>query len=115
MVRRILACAMILLAPALTGCASAFGGPADGHDLGAVGRGRIFVQNNCLGCHALARGRASPNPKAPPFTALRLRYTPRVLDSELQTIARVGHYGMPQLRIDPGDRADAVAYLMRLK
>jgi mono/diheme cytochrome c family protein len=107
-------CTAALLAVALGGCGTVLDA-IDGQDVGAQGRGAAYARAHCAACHALAQRGTSANAQAPTFAEIRERYAPRVLASELETSARVGHYGMPPQPTTTAERADLVAYITKGK
>lgn len=84
---------------------------ASGADLSSIGRGRAYAERECARCHAITGIGESPNPAAPNFGSIRLRYVGPALERELEAIANVGHYAMPPLRTEPADRRDLIAYI----
>lgn len=114
MTRWLIALALLLALSPLGGCAAsrAF---FRGEDVAAVGRGRIFAQNHCGACHAIAGFGPSPRADAPPFRELVNRYPPDGLEWELEASSMVGHYGMPIVATQASERRDLVAYIFSLQ
>lgn len=80
----------------------------------AVLRGRVFVQNHCVGCHnAMTRG-DSVYTYAPPLRDLGGRYTPAELQRVLQEARTGDHYAMPPTFITTRDALDVSAYIEAL-
>lgn len=77
--------------------------------------GKQVSQALCGSCHAIEAGKASPNPAAPPFTAVLDRYGPRILAKDLENSVAISHLKMPTFYLGEGHGADIVAYLESLK
>jgi mono/diheme cytochrome c family protein len=86
--------------------------------------GEKLAQRHCGGCHAVS-GLKSPQPGAPAFAKLYLRYKPGRVDQVLsegmlspQSPPEEGsgrtHPLMPQVKLDDDQRADLKAYLLSL-
>ena len=105
-----LLCVLAMAAVGASACAS-LGQWAGGADLSAIGRGRAYAERECARCHAITGIGDSPNPAAPNFGSIRLRYVGPALERELEAIAEVGHYAMPPLRTESSDRRDLIAYI----
>ncbi|MBZ6078802.1 c-type cytochrome [Microvirga puerhi] len=82
---------------------------------GRAERGRVFVQTNCAGCHAIGRVGESPLAIAPPFRTLHERYPVEDLAEALAEGITTGHPTMPEFRLDPAQINDVVAYLKTLE
>ena len=78
-------------------------------------RGQAFVRGNCNTCHATDKVSASPLKIAPPFRELHLRYPVESLQEALVEGIRTGHVNMPELRLDPGQASDVIAFLKSLE
>jgi cytochrome c len=77
----------------------------------AAQRGRVFVQANCMKCHAIGRTGDSPLSIAPAFRTLHKRYPVESLQESLAEGIVTGHPSMPEFALPP-DQIDAViAYL----
>ena len=81
----------------------------------AVQRGLQFSQTNCARCHSIDRVSPSPLSVALPFRNLHQRYPVEDLQVPLAEGIRTGHPTMPELRLDPGQIADLIAFLNTLK
>jgi len=106
---------LAVLAPSLAllaGCATF--ADTGGGDVSSVFRGQSFAQRACSQCHAVGRSGESPQATAPAFGSIRMRYTGPTLIRELEAIDAVGHYGMPPVATQPGDRRDLAAYIESL-
>lgn len=80
-----------------------------------VARGRAFAQAHCSGCHAVTRGRVSPNPESPPFETVV--DTPGLTGTTLAAWLRDSH-NFPEIMnfsIDPGQVDDLAAYMLTLR
>lgn len=87
--------------------------PADAQAQGSVRRGERHAAQTCAECHGIRRGDVSPNPEAPSFARIAATsgMTAAALTASLSTI----HRSMPDLIINPADRADLIAYILSLK
>ncbi|MGA0604824.1 c-type cytochrome [Phenylobacterium sp. VNQ135] len=80
----------------------------------AVLRGRVFVQNHCVGCHnAMTKG-DSVYAHAPPLRELGGRFTPAELQEVLQDVQGGDHYAMPPTFVTSRDALDVAAYIEAL-
>ena len=101
--RFIIAAAFGLLASLAAQGSMAQAASADeGHDL---------VQRDCAMCHAVDRTGASPNPGAPAFRDLHLRYPVNSLAVALAEGTIIGHPQMPQYKFSTDQIADIIRYL----
>lgn len=104
--------AWILFAGAilLTGCATSLPPPTAAVE---VERGRALAQRICAGCHALAQGEDSADPRAPPFPSREMRHTAG-LTGRVAELARGGHYSMPPISLTATETAALTAYIESL-
>jgi mono/diheme cytochrome c family protein len=80
---------------------------------GDARRGEAIALQTCVACHAVRKGDASTKPEAPPFTAIA---TVRGMSPTALTVALLSpHRAMPNIMLDPQERADVVAYILTLK
>lgn len=105
--RRVL---MSFLLLAATGCATSGQSPSKSLDASAD-RGRLYALRSCAGCHAVGVLSASPNPNAPSFSAIRLRYNSLSLPRRLAAISENGHYEMPPIHMTPDEIREIVAFV----
>ena len=73
--------------------------------------GRGLVLRNCGMCHAVGRTDTSPNPVAPAFRDLHLRYSVDGLAEALTEGVLTGHPQMPAFRFSAEEVADIIQYL----
>ena len=106
MLRGILACTALL---ALGACTTAARPEADS----AAARGHQVARHACVTCHAVEPGGASPNARAPGFASLEMRHTAG-LEGRVSDLTRLGHYGMPPVKLSPQQVRDIVAYIESL-
>jgi mono/diheme cytochrome c family protein len=88
--------------------------PAPFPEPGDIGRGRVFAETHCGGCHAVGPAGASPYAPAPPFRTLHERYDVEGLAEALAEGILVGHKGekqMPEFVLTPEEIDDLLAYL----
>lgn len=81
----------------------------------AQDRGATLVQRHCGGCHAVGPGGVSPEPAAPPFRDLHLRYDPEMLAEALAEGLLTGHSMMPEFRFEPHDVRAIILYLKSIQ
>lgn len=81
----------------------------------AQDRGETLVRRHCGGCHALGQAGASPEPAAPVFRDLHLRYDPEVLSEALAEGMLTGHPLMPEFRFASNDVRAIIQYLKTLQ
>jgi mono/diheme cytochrome c family protein len=74
---------------------------------------RIAAQK-CASCHAVGPHGASPNPAAPRFRDIRLRYNALSLERELARIAKEGHFEMRPTAIRDDEARDLADYIENL-
>lgn len=94
--QRLLLAAMLLAAP-----------PAHADDAARSEAGRLLVETNCSGCHAVGRAGASPHADAPAFRTLHLRYPVELLAEALAEGITTGHPDMPEFVASP-EQIDAI-------
>jgi mono/diheme cytochrome c family protein len=80
-----------------------------------VVRGKLLVETNCAGCHAVGRHGASPHPDAPAFRTLSQRYPLADLEEALAEGISTGHPDMPEFVATPGQFAAIISYLRSLQ
>lgn len=78
---------------------------------GLVEAGRLIVEVNCSGCHAIGADDASRHPVAPPFRGLSARYPIDALEEAFAEGIYVGHPDMPEFEATPEQIAAIIAYL----
>jgi mono/diheme cytochrome c family protein len=77
-------------------------------------RGLAYAQQACASCHAVQAGQdVSPNSGAPAFTVIA--NTPGMTPTALNAWLHSAHASMPNLIVEPNDRADVAAYLETLR
>jgi len=81
----------------------------------ALDRGRHLAERDCAMCHAIDALSHSPNPGAPTFQAIRLRYNPIALEKRLAPWPARGHSTMPPRTLSASDVPDLVAYIQSLE
>ncbi|MDB5454392.1 MAG: cytochrome c family protein [Caulobacteraceae bacterium] len=99
---------------ALTGCAG-LSPASDVRRPAAWARGQFYVSRSCAGCHAVTDQGDSPNPRAPVFRTLSLRFDTAHLEAALTAISRHGHEEMPPIYISPAEIKDIAGYIESLK
>jgi mono/diheme cytochrome c family protein len=104
-----------LILPALPACAPAPPVQEGAPHSAAASRGHEFAQAHCSRCHAVAGGRFSPDPNAPPFEAVvnAPGLDAQTLGSWLRNahdFPRVMNFEVEPARID-----DLTAYMLTLR
>ena len=87
--------------------------PASGQS--EIARGRLLVEANCSGCHAIGLADASPHPDAPPFRTLSERYP---IDSLAETLTKgipIKHPDMPDFLATASQIDEITAYILSLQ
>lgn len=80
----------------------------------SASRGQAYAERVCAACHAVGAGQQiSPNTNAPPFQAIA--NTPGMTATALNAWLHSPHASMPNLVVEPNDRADIYAYLETLR
>lgn len=95
----------------LAAASAAYAEPSPAQADPALARGAHLAQRDCAACHAVTAGAASPNPGAPSFSDLRLRYNPISLEKRLAAFPESGHEAMPPRSLQAADIPDLVAYI----
>ena len=105
----------VLLATALAASLAAIATAAQPATDPALERGRHLAERDCAMCHAIDAMGRSPNPSAPTFQAIRLRYNPIALEKRLAPWPAHGHSTMPPRTLSTSDVPDLVAYIQSLE
>jgi len=88
--------------------------PASAQDAGDRDRGLAYAQKVCAECHAVRSGqKLSPHLGVASFQTIA--NTPGMTGTALAVWLRSTHKNMPDIMIDPQDRADVIAYILSLK
>jgi cytochrome c len=80
----------------------------------ALQRGAWVAFRDCGQCHAIGLDDVSPDPDAPTFRQLRLRFNPIALERRLHPMPASGHFEMPPQSLTAADVPDLVAYIQSL-
>jgi len=82
-------------------------------ELGDAKRGSAVALETCASCHGVRQGEKSTNPLAPKFSGIAEvnGMTAMALNVALVTSHRV----MPNIKLEPQERADVIAYILSLK
>lgn len=109
-------CLTAFLFIALTANALLAAAPAP-EPLGDAKAGLEFVSKNCTLCHDVSGNGPSPNPKAPIFKKIALKYPPSSLEEAFAEGIVVGKHGteMPQFELEPEQIDNIIAYLEKLR
>ena len=87
--------------------------PVLAQELGSVTRGSELVLGSCVGCHAVRKTEESINPLAPPFTTIA--EVKGMSATALNVTLLSPHRTMPNIMLEPQERADVIAYILSLK
>jgi mono/diheme cytochrome c family protein len=100
------------LAPLLAGCAAAQAdASADVPNGAAIERGHHTAEVQCAQCHQIGPAGESPNPMAPAFRNIRMRYNFIGFKKRFAEMQADGHYEMPGFNISAADADDIAAYI----
>jgi mono/diheme cytochrome c family protein len=104
-----------LILPAIAACAPAPPAQGSAPPSAAAARGLEFAQAHCSRCHAVAPGRFSPDPNAPPFEAVV--NAPGLDAQTLGNWLRNAHDfpAIMSFEIEPGAIDDLTAYMLTLR
>ncbi len=101
LIARALVAAFLLSAPALA------------QDHGDAKRGSVLALGTCAVCHSVSKGGSSTNPSAPLFRTIA--ETKGMSEMALSVALQTPHHAMPNIMLDPQERADIIAYILSLK
>jgi cytochrome c len=99
----------------LAGAACAQPPPGNPSAQPSLERGRILIQRNCAGCHAVGRSDTGPLSAAPPLRDLEQRYPVEMLEEALAEGILTGHPAMPEFRFTPAEIGDVTLYLKSIQ
>lgn len=90
-------------------------GPSLAQEFGDAKRGSVLALGTCAVCHAVSKGevRSSINPVAPPFNTIA--EIKGMSAMALNVALLTPHHAMPNIMLDPQQRADVIAYILSLK
>jgi mono/diheme cytochrome c family protein len=99
--------------PLVLGLLAAATGGLQAQEAGDARQGRALAQAVCADCHAIGKGRPSPNANAPTFEAIAsLRgMSARAIVVALQT----SHRTMPNLMLADDEMRNVIAYILSLR
>ena len=80
---------------------------------GNAARGRALAEQFCAKCHAIAPGRANPEPNAPGF--VRMAADPEQTRASLRQFIMLPHFEMPAQTITTAEIEDVIAYILSLR
>ena len=81
--------------------------------VGDAEEGREFAEDVCAKCHAVERGRTSPNPAAPTFAAIA--NVPGMTRTALIVALRTPHREMPDLVLSREELSNVADYILTLQ
>lgn len=77
-------------------------------------RGRLYLEQTCSGCHAIAAVDVSREKRAPAFRDILKLYPAEALEESLAEGIVTGHPDMPEVVLDPPQIGNVIAYLEAL-
>lgn len=92
----------------------ATGGWALAQESGDRARGLAYAEKVCAECHAV-RPEQRLSPRSATATFKAIANTPGMTGTALAVWLRSTHKNMPDILIEPQDRADVIAYILSLK
>ena len=87
--------------------------PGSAQEHGDVKRGSVLARSTCAVCHDLREGDNTGNPLAPPFKTIS--ESKGMSAMALNVALLTPHHAMPNIMLDPQERADVIAYILSLK
>ena len=93
--------------------ATLLGGTAWAQDHGDVKRGSVLALGVCIACHGVRHGEESNNLLAPPFAEIAESKGMSAIALNVALLSP--HHAMPNIMLDPQERADVIAYILSLK
>jgi mono/diheme cytochrome c family protein len=88
--------------------------PGTAQEAGSAGRGLVLARQVCAECHAVEKEQAqSPSAGVPAFQ--EIASIPGMTAMALSAALNTSHQTMPNLMLNPEERADIVAYILGLK
>jgi mono/diheme cytochrome c family protein len=107
MIQRLILLAALVAFPIPSGSSTA-------QEVGSAGRGLALARQVCAQCHAVEKGQAqSPNADVPTFQ--EIASIPGMTATALSAALNTSHRTMPNLMLDPEERAHIVAHILGLK
>jgi mono/diheme cytochrome c family protein len=89
-------------------------GHGEAQQVGQPGRGLASAEQLCAQCHAVQKGLTpSRNENAPSFQAIAT--VPGMTEIALSAALNTSHATMPNIVLEPDERADIIAYILSLK
>ena len=94
-------------------CIATLAIPVHAQEHGDAGRGSALALHVCVACHGVRKEELSNDPLAPPFSAIAAT---RGMSAMALNVALLSpHRAMPNIMLDPQERADVVAYILTLR
>jgi mono/diheme cytochrome c family protein len=85
----------------------------EAQNYGEAARGMALATQMCVGCHGLKPGDLSDHSRAPPFAVIAA--TRGMSEMALNVALTTPHQAMPNIMLEPQQRADIVAYILSLR
>lgn len=93
--------------------ATALPSAVQAQDEGNARRGETIALQTCIACHSVRRNDVSTNPLAPAFTSIAAI---RGMSATAINVALLSpHRDMPNIMLEPQERADIIAYILTLR
>ena len=87
--------------------------PGLAQEFGDSKRGSVLALHTCVACHGVRKGDRSANSLAPPFAAIAESKGMSAIALNVALLSP--HRAMPNILLDPQERADIIAYILSLK
>jgi mono/diheme cytochrome c family protein len=103
----------LVVALAVLGVLAVAPGRLAAQETGDPQKGRVLARAVCLACHAVEKGRSSPDPTAPTFE--HIASVPGMSTMALAVALRTPHRTMPNLVLEGDELVNIIAYILSLK
>jgi mono/diheme cytochrome c family protein len=91
-----------------------FASPGEAQEIGTAAVGLALARQVCAQCHAVEKEqKQSPNELAPTFQ--NIASAPGMTAMALYAALQTSHRTMPNLVLEPNERADVIAYFLSFK
>ena len=92
---------------------AAMTGRLQAQEEGDLRKGRVLAREVCAACHAIEKGRPSPNAAAPTFEAIAS--SPGMSGRALAVALRRSHRTMPNFVIEGDELTNIIVYILSFK
>jgi mono/diheme cytochrome c family protein len=87
-------------------------GPAFAQQAGNPDAGSAFARRACAECHVV---RNDPGPEHGPASFVTIANSPGMTETALYAFLQTSHRNMPNIRLEPDEIRNVVAYILSLK